>query len=395
MVSPIGGSPHFLGFNEVTVPTITRPAALVRQGSLRLYATSLQVSDLRRPNFYTISKLDPADDGSGYQRLLNEGRAKRLAEYLVDGQGEKDAFLPTSIFLSTNKNIPFDSSTNTITFDVNDIGPFNVVDGQHRIAGLVLAAERHPELSEFEIPVNIAVNLDDISQMCHFLIVNTTQKSVDRAIEQQIVARLTKMIDLEDTPTLPRWIRRQVEKGEDARAISVATFLNTDPSSPWRGKIRMANDEEEGATINQKSFINSLKRNIFSANNPLSNPVWDQKRPMILANYWKAVIELLVDEDNPTPSVIFKTNGVELFHIVSATVFTHLAARQDFKKDTVKALLSRGFGNLPPEHMWISLSERWLRGNEASGLNRGAIAKLASSLSHAINVQDDASRVEL
>ena len=49
----------------------------------------------------------------------------------------------------------------------------------------------------FEIPVNIAVNLDDISQMCHFLMVNTTQRSVDKSIEQQIVARLTKMVGLE------------------------------------------------------------------------------------------------------------------------------------------------------------------------------------------------------
>src|SRR4051794_31121083 len=282
--------------------TITRPAALVRQGSLQLYATSLKVSDLKRPNFYTINKLDPADTGPGYQRLLNEGRAKKLADYLLDGQAEKDAFLPTSIFLATNKSIPFDSSTNTITFDVSEIGPFNVVDGQHRIAGLVLAAEKNPDLLEFEIPVNIAVNLDDISQMCHFLIVNTTQKSVDKAIEQQIVARLTKMISLEKTPTMPRWIRRQVEKGEDARALSVANFLNSDPASAWFGKIRMANEEGEGATINQKSFITSLKRHIFSANNPLSNPVWDGTRPMILSNYWKAIIELLADPSSSAPT---------------------------------------------------------------------------------------------
>ena len=355
--------------------SITRPAALVRQGSLKLYATSLTVSDLQRPNFYTIKKLDPDEGGQGYQRLLNEGRAKRLADYLIDGQAEKDAFLPTSIFLATNKDIPFNSSNNTITFEVDEIGPFNVVDGQHRIAGLVLAAEKNPELLQFEIPVNIGVNLDDISQMCHFLIVNTTQQSVDKAIEQQIVARLTKMVGLEKMPTIPRWIRRQVEKGEDARALLVANFLNSDPGSPWLGKIRMANEEGDGATINQKSFINSLKKNIFSANNPLSNPVWDANRPMILSNYWKAVVELLVDGDSPTPSVIYKTNGVELFHIVSATVFTHLATKTDFKKDTIKALLKQGFGNLPPEHIGMSHPEWWYRGGVASGLNRGAIAK--------------------
>lgn len=374
---------------------ITRPAALVRQGSLKLYATSLKVSDLNRKDFYTINKLDPGGSGPGYQRLLNEGRAKRLSEYLLDGHTEQDAFLPTSIFLATNKDIPFDSTTNTITFEVEKIGPFNVVDGQHRIAGLVLAAEKNPELLDFEIPVNIAVNLDDISQMCHFLIVNTTQRSVDKSIEQQIVARLTKMIGLEQTPTVPRWIRRQIEKGEDARALSIANYLNTEVGSPWFGKIRMANDEGDGATINQKSFISSLKKYIFAASNPLSNPVWDNNRSMILANYWKAIVELLVDEHSATASIIYKTTGVDLFHIVSATVFTRLAVRGDFKKDTIKSLFQIGFSNLPDENVAMSHPEWWQRGGVASGLNSAAVRKLANALSHSFNVQDNASGVSL
>jgi DGQHR domain-containing protein len=348
------------------------------------------VSDLNLPNFYTINKLDPEEAGPGYQRILNEGRAKRLADYLLDGQTEGDAFLPTSIFLATNKDIPFDSSTNTITFDVSAVGPFNVVDGQHRIAGLVGAAAKNPELLKFEIPVNIAVGLDDVSQMCHFLIVNTTQRSVDKAIEQQIVARLTKMIELREMPTIPRWIRRQVEKGEDARALHVANYLNTDDGSPWRGKIRMANDDDgTNATINQKSFVISLKKYVFSSNNPLSNPEWDMMRPAILSNYWKAVVELLVDEQSPTPSVIFKTIGVDLFHIVSATIFTHLANQRDFKKETIKKLFVRGFANLSGDNLGMSNREWWQRGGVASGLNSGAVRKLAMALNHAILVQDN------
>lgn len=369
---------------------ITRPAALVRQGSLKLYSTSMKVADLIRPNFYTINTLDPADGGPGYQRILNEGRARRLAEYLLDGQIEGDAFLPTSIFLATSKDIPFDDTNNTITFDVAQVGPFNVVDGQHRIAGLVKAAERNPDLLQFEIPVNIAVGLDDVSQMCHFLIVNTTQRSVDKAVEQQIVARLTAMIELEEMPTIPRWIRRQVEKGEDARALVVTTYLNNDANSPWRGKIKMANQEDAtGTTISQKSFVNSLKKYIFSSNNPLSNPNWDTKRPQILANYWKAVIELLVDPESPKPSVIFKTTGVDLFHIVSATVFLHLANLKDFKKETTKEILTRGFSHLTGDNIAMSDPEWWQSGSVASGLNTAAVRKIATALNHAINVQDN------
>ena len=66
--------------------------------------------------------------GVGYQRVLNEARAKRLSEYLLDGQKEKEAFLPTSIFLATDKLLPFDEVTNTITIDTEKTGAFNVVD---------------------------------------------------------------------------------------------------------------------------------------------------------------------------------------------------------------------------------------------------------------------------
>jgi DGQHR domain-containing protein len=380
----------------MTVSTITRPAALVRQGSLKLYATSLKVADLKLKDFYKINKLDPEDAGPGYQRILDEGRAKRLADYLLDGQIEGDAFLPTSIFLATGNDIPFDSTINTITFDPTLVGPFNVVDGQHRIAGLVMAADKAPDFLQFEIPVNIAVGLDDVSQMCHFLIVNTTQRSVDKAVEQQIIARLTAMVGLEEMPTIPRWIRRQVEKGEDARALLVANFLNTDANSPWLGKIKMANDENDaGVTINQKSFVNSLKKYVFSANNPLSSPGWDVQRPMMLSNYWKAVVELLVDAQSPKPSVIFKTTGVDLFHMVSAIVFAHLANQLDFKKDTIKKLLLHGFSNLTGDNVGIADREWWQRGGVASGLNTAAVRKLATSLSHAISVQNNAGQIYL
>jgi DGQHR domain-containing protein len=377
------------------VPSITRAAALVRQGSLKLYATSVTVRDLKLPGFYQISKLDPEEGGPGFQRLLNQGRAKKLTDYLLDGHTEGDAFLPTSVFLATNKDIPFEPSTNSITFDVKDVGPFNVVDGQHRIAGLVAAAEKNSELLDFEVPVVIGVRLDDISQMCHFLIVNTTQRSVDKAVEQQIVARLSGMVNVENMPTIPRWIRRQVEKGDDAKALKIANYLNTDSNSPWLNKIRMANDESVDATINQKSFVNSVKKYIFSANNPLADSSFDEKRPQMLSNYWKAIVELLVDPESSKSSVVFKTSGVDLFHISSATVFLYLANRRDFTKDTIKEVLRRGFENLSGDNIGMASPEWWQRGSKASDLNSAGVRKLANALSLAINVQDGAGEIAL
>ena len=182
---------------------IVRPASLVKQGDLTLYATSLKVSDLMTPNFYSIERLDPENaSDKGYQRLLNKARAKKLADYIVAGQETKDAFLPTSIFIATDKSITFNPNNNTIEINIDEVGPFNVVDGQHRVEGLKLAADKDPRVLEFEVSVNIAVNLSEIAQMCHFLIVNTTQKSVEEGNLLKNPRRLTKAMGVDETPKI-------------------------------------------------------------------------------------------------------------------------------------------------------------------------------------------------
>ena len=135
---------------------IVRPAALVKQGQLTLYSTSLKVSDLLIPNFYSVETLDPDDDNDkGYQRLLNRARAKRLADYIIDGQETKDAFLPTSIFMATHKNIDFNPTNNTIEINIDTIGPFSVVDGQHRVEGLKMAAEKDTRVLDLKFQLTL------------------------------------------------------------------------------------------------------------------------------------------------------------------------------------------------------------------------------------------------
>lgn len=376
---------------------ITRRASQVKQGNLRLFTTSLRVRDLRVPCFFRIDTLDVAE-GEGYQRVLNVTRAKRLAEYLLDAHEASEAFLPTSLFLATDKDLPFDEASGTLTINTKEVGPFNVVDGQHRIRGLVLAAERNSDLDEFQVPVNIAVDLDEVTQMCHFLIVNTTQKSVDAAIEQQIVARLTDMIDFEETPALPRWIKRVVERGEVHRALMIVQYLNRSNGSPWKGKIQMANAgtaEAKSATVKQASFVTSIKKHVLVPSNPISGPAWTiDKQQKALLNYWAAISQLLADGDDEV-TVLFKTNGLHLFHAASPAVFLHLANRQDFKQDTIVKLLRKGFGNLQSEFLGMAQPQFWYRGKTASGLNQAALRKYAQALAAAINTQTQSGEIQM
>ena len=109
----------------MTRPTIQVAAVPVHQGDLTLYTTSIKVRDLIIPGFYSVETLDLENaEDRGYQRLLNTARARRLADYIVQGQESRDAFLPTSIFLATDKSIPFDAKNHLITIDLEAVGPF-------------------------------------------------------------------------------------------------------------------------------------------------------------------------------------------------------------------------------------------------------------------------------
>ena len=103
----------------------------------------------------------------------------------------------------------------------------------------------------------------------------------------------------------------------------------------------MANSEDESgsSSVSQKSFVISLKKYVLVPSNPVAGPAWTvEKQQKVLLNYWRAIKRLLVDSEEQV-SVVFRTNGLELFHGASPAVFLHLANRQDFKEETIVALL--------------------------------------------------------
>lgn len=376
-------------------PKIRIAAARVKQGDLVLYATSMKVRELVSEKFYSVETLDPEDKSDkGYQRLLNTARAKRLADYILKGQDSKDAFLPTSVFLATDKSIPFNEQDNTIEIDTSMVCPLSVVDGQHRLEGLKMAAQKDPRVLDFETPVNIAINLPHIAQMCHFLIVNTTQKSVDKAVEQRIIARLTEALDVEDIPSLPKWILNTVEKGEVDKALKYATYLNEAEDSPWKGKILMANDSSGDTTINQRSFVKAIVKYVLTANNPLTIVKDFEKEKKIFLNYWKAIAAQL-DDGGGNSSVLYKYNGVELFCRFSIPFFTKLQDKGSFTVATMTKLLGSCFENVEGDYAGVGHPDWWAKGSKASFLNAGAINVVYQEMTKALHKVSMGTSIEL
>jgi hypothetical protein len=147
----------------------------------------------------------------------------------------------------------------------------------------------------------------------------------------------------------------------------------------------MANEpKKDSTTINQNSFVQTTKMYILASSNPLLAVNNIDKRNKILKNYWKAISELL-SNDTDESTVLFKTIGLELFSIVSATVLNKLFTNNDFRIQTIKSIFENAFEQMPTEFISVKHSEWWKSGGGASNINKQAARKIAFELNKCIN----------
>lgn len=366
---------------------ISRPAVEIQQGKLTVYLTYVTPAELVIPNFYTVEKLDPRSS-AGFQRVLDQRRANRLARHLREAVHKGYANLPTTIFLATDHPLHFDSETNRLRYETDEVCPFSVVDGQHRIEGLIAAIKSEPALKGFKLPAAIATSMDNAQQMYHFFIVNTTQKPVESALSQQITKRFTDMDGIETIPYLPFWLRADVDRGVDAQALELVEFLNTSPDSPLEGRVKMANDvTPTRGRINQAGIVSILKAEVFSGNNPVYMQESDpNRRNRIICNYLNAVDSIFV-ADMPRPdSLAYTNNGMFFIFTISKWVFAEVyASNRDFRVESLTALIQEALDELDDPFIGISDAEWWRRGGEGTRrLNRAGARAYANAFLQAL-----------
>ena len=136
-------------------------ASLLSQGQHRFYTLSmpsdiLAVSCMVEPRY-----LDPAE---GFQRALDEKRARDIAAYIDSGTGT----IPSSIVLSAQPEaeLQYNRPNRTLSF-ARIPRAFLILDGQHRVYGFRLAT------SKLRVPVVIYNGLSRTEEARLFMDINT------------------------------------------------------------------------------------------------------------------------------------------------------------------------------------------------------------------------------
>lgn len=208
----------------------------VVQGTRTFYLAQLPASLVTRISYAAIRGKD--EEEGAIQRVLNTRRIASVRDFTLQGGS-----FPSSLVLNWVSKSP------GLVFDDDHIEiadkprAAQIIDGQHRIAGIEAAIEEDPKIGSLQLPVAFFSNLS--TQQCAdiFLSINTEQKTVSRSLVFDLFGVASEnMID-----------------HVALRARDVAMFLHESEDSPYVGAIKLPGAAQRKGGIALSTVVAVLK----------------------------------------------------------------------------------------------------------------------------------------
>lgn len=375
-------------------------AIKVKQSGFRLFSTSLKVETLLSEGFYSVEPLNPRDPKTGkYQRELIPKRTEEIARDVLRALKNGDFFMPSTILLATKNQVDHDEASGTISFDTKKLGTFSVVDGQHRLGSMKRAIELLDEkptkrhnyeeiteamINDLELPVLIIDGFSGEKQAVAFLVVNTTQKSLDKNLVWEIHNNTIKSVkDGKITQTLPTQTEKEIrlEKNPDAEEILV--YLSQE-GSPWHGRILMANDKvPKGKRILKKSsFAKDVIKKLVLNKDRLAEDLGELKESF--SNYWKAVDKVLTPPEGKNVNTLWLINGASVFGSFFNDLFECLHNKGlQYTVENFENYLRKVFAEYKGDQR-IDTWQFWQKGSDGGRMNKAEFKYVRISLQRAL-----------
>lgn len=202
---------------------------LITQGEHKFYSGTMEIELIAITCSTNPRENDPEQ---GFQRTLDDGRARSIADYIRSG-----GTIPSSIILSAQpgSELTYNSKNKTITF--NELqSSFLILDGQHRVYGFRKLLN---EGVKYRVPVIIYNDLTPTQEARIFIDINTLQ----RPVPKELLLDIKRLADRES---------------DDERMLDeLFTSFETESDSYLLNKLSRI-DKQKGK-ISKVTFYDSMK----------------------------------------------------------------------------------------------------------------------------------------
>lgn len=240
----------------------------LQYNGLIYYMCKMRGTDLLRISY--VARRGESEEEGAVQRILNKRRISGIASFLLNG-----GYFPTNIIINVvnEEKVSINNNSQTITFEKED-HLAQVLDGQHRIAGMREAMKESPEIGDIEFPILIVVGLTTSQCAQVFMSINTEQKTVP----QSLIYDLYGLVEGSSRD-------QSILRGND-----IARLLNEEDDSPYQDFIKFPGSSKFRGGIQLSSFVNNLKPLVKSEGEFLKYNIENlEPQTKILKNYFKAI----------------------------------------------------------------------------------------------------------
>lgn len=270
------------------------------------------------------------DEAEGIQRRTDLKRINDIAEFVKTSEG---IIFSTPIVLSLEV---FDRENYTINevdnyFEVDDNVRFTIIDGQHRLAGLVKAFNDFN--IDIEMPITLVIGADLSTASKLFIDINGNQRKVNKSM----IYDLYENIDSNERQRITMY-------------ISAVKALNSNAESPLKHRIKMLGTGS--GTISQLFMVDYLMdtwkktpklkevvQEIFS-----ESFIYFKIISMIYQEKWQMLPKM---SDN---SLLVKTNGIGALLMLLPELVKEIGLPSEYQKEYYNYFLKRS------EFDWDSFS---------------------------------------
>lgn len=220
----------FFGEQVMIVDKIIKVKQLHREFVLT-YLTAQVLSEV---SYVAVRGVD--DEVGAVQRILIERRIKGIKDFALSG-GD----FPAAIVLNwVADDLVINDSC--IEFPLGS-RKAQIIDGQHRVAGIKAAMKENPEIARLQIPVVIYNKMTTKECADIFLAINTEQKPAPKSLVYDLYGVSS------DTTLDPA----------SSRARDIADYLNKDELSPYYSKIKFPGEKRRKGGIALSTAVSAIK----------------------------------------------------------------------------------------------------------------------------------------
>lgn len=212
------------------------PGFEIVQGARKFYQTKMPAQAISRISYASVRGRD--DEPGAIQRVLNTRRISAIKDFYVSG-GD----MPSNIILNMV------AKDQTIRYNAGQIQvpiierSAQIIDGQHRVAGLRAAIAEKESIGSLEIPVSLYEGLTTQECANIFLAINTEQKPVPRSLVYDLYQIASD--ELVDEAAV--------------RARDIVAALNEDENSPYHEQFKFPGDPRRKGGIALSTAVTEIK----------------------------------------------------------------------------------------------------------------------------------------